>query len=220
MLVRREDGGRVQQVGGKGVYSLGACLACRLLTHHLNLSGQVHDGDAHLRIVSHALKCPTARVAAHVEQRLGLVGKHHFECLTERAVRVEVVEGKPTLLSLFGQLRQPLVDGRPRTEVPQSGGRALGQCLLQVEHAFVVHVVVEVYVHAGGRVVYQKPPRLGQREAFGLRVHKYGSYAERGLHEALHRVGRQTRLLSHFANGQAIAAVAQQVEYAKLQHQP
>ena len=101
----------------------------------------------------------------------------------------------------------------------QAGGLALTQGLFKVEPSFVVHVVVEVDVHPRGRVVDQKPARLGQGEALGVLVHQHRAYTQRCFHQHLYGVDRQAGLRGHFADGHALIAVAQQVENAQLQHQ-
>ena len=117
MLVRRKRVRAVKQVGPESINTLSTRLACRLLFHHLHLLRQIHDGDEDVWVVTHALQSPTACIAAHVQERLGLVGKHDLQSLLERAVAIEMVKAEPTLLHLFRQLRQSFVDGRPVAEM-------------------------------------------------------------------------------------------------------
>ena len=104
--------------------------------------------------------------------------------------------------------------------MPQSDRSSLLQCLLQIVHSLVVHIVVEVHIHPRGLVVDQEPAGLGQREALRILIDEYRTDCERSLHQHLHDINRQSRLLSHLTDRQPFIAVAQQVENTKLQHQP
>ena len=168
VTVGRKLAPAVEQVCAEAADALCAPHLLCLLPHHLELLGQVDDGHLYLRVVGHALHGPAAGVAAHVEQRLRLALEHHLQGLVERMVAIEVVEGEPALLCLRGQLRQSLIDRRPRAEMLQARRASLLQRLFQTVHADVVHVVVEVDVDAGRRVDEQEP--AGLRQAVLLRL--------------------------------------------------
>ena len=86
-----------------------------------------------------------------------------------------MIEAEPALLHLLGQRGESFVDRGPVTEMFQSGGLALLQGLLQMETAFVVHVVVEVNVHTGSRIVDEEPARLSQLKPLTVLIDNHGS---------------------------------------------
>ena len=93
----------IQQVCGIAVDALCTWFASRLLLHQSQLLGQVHHRHLHIRIIAHTAQRPAARIAAYVEQTMGLLVKDHLQRLFKRAVGVEMVESEPALLHLFGQ---------------------------------------------------------------------------------------------------------------------
>ena len=137
----------------------------------------------------------------------------------ERRVAVEMVEAKPTLLYLFRQLRQTFIDGRPVTEMLQSGRTAFPESLLQMKPSLVVHVVVEVEVYACGRVVQQEPPRLREGETVCVLVYQNGTDAQRCLQKAFHGIVGEVSLRHDLLTCHAVFRVANQVQYSKLHHQ-
>ena len=88
-----------------------------------------------------------------------------------------------------------------------------------MEQAFVVHIVVEVEVHAGGTIVQQEPARLRECEAVCLWVDQYRAYTERGLQKALHGIVGVARLRAYLLSRQSLVGIAQQVEDAPFHHQ-
>ena len=209
----------VEQVDAVAADALSPRLALHVLLHHTDLLGQVEDCHLYLLVVAHALQGPLARVAAYVVERLHVVlVEDDLQGLGEGRVAVEVVEAEPALLHLWGQRRQSFIDRRPRPEVLQSLGLAVLQGLLQMEPAFVVHVVVEVDVHARGRIVQEEPARLRQRVPIRLRVSQDGADAERSLQQTLHGVVRQTSLLTDVLPCQTLVGIAQHVEDAPFHH--
>ena len=75
MIVGRECAVWVEHVGCETVYALCARFSFGLLTHHVELLGQVNDCHLHLGVMIDALHCPTPSVAPNIEQVLGMVGK-------------------------------------------------------------------------------------------------------------------------------------------------
>ena len=67
----------VKQVDSESVNAVGTLLTCSLLTHHLKLLRQIHDGHLNLVAVFDATHRPSARIAAYIHQRLGTVCVKH-----------------------------------------------------------------------------------------------------------------------------------------------
>ena len=130
-----------------------------------------------------------------------------------------MVEPEPALLNLRRQLRQTLVDGGPRAEVLQSCRTTLLQGLLQMEPAFVVHVVVKIDVHARSWVVQQKPARLRNGKLVGRGVHEQRSDTQRGLQKALHGIVAQACLLHNLCTCQSVLRVENHLQDTELHHQ-
>ena len=199
----------VEQVDGVAADALSPCLALHVRLHHVDLLRQVEDGYLHLWIVADTLQRPLACVAAHVVERPHvMLVEDDLQGLGEGRVAVEVVEAEPALLHLWGQTRKPLVDRGPRAEVLQALGPSVLQRFLQMEPSFVVHVVVEVDVHACGRIVQKEPARLRQRVPIRLRVSQDGADAEGSLQQTLHGVVRQTSLLTDVLPCQSLVSIA------------
>ena len=131
-----------------------------------------------------------------------------------------MVEAEPALLHLVGQTRQSLINRGPVAEMLQSLGLAVQQRLFQPEPSFVVHIVIEVYIDSGGRIVQQEPSHLGNRKAVGLCVHQNRTDAKRCLGQALHGIIRKSCLLHNLLARQSLVGIAQQVEDTELHHQP
>ena len=130
-----------------------------------------------------------------------------------------MVEAEPAFLHLVGQARQSLINCGPVTEMLQSLGLAIQQRLFQPEPSFVVHIVIEVYIDSGGRIVQQEPSHLGNHETVGLCVHQNRTDAKRCLGQAFHCIVGESRLLHNLLTRQTIVRIAQQVEDTELQHQ-
>jgi len=67
IVILRYRGVGIQQVAAVSVNTVGTFHAFGLLSHHLNLLRQVHDGYLHVRIVTHTLGGPAAGVAADIQ---------------------------------------------------------------------------------------------------------------------------------------------------------
>ena len=130
-----------------------------------------------------------------------------------------MVEAKPALLHLFGQTGQSLIDRWPVAEMLQAFRLAITQRLLQMEPSLIVDVVVEVDIDSRGSVVQQKPARLRQRIAVGLRVNENGTNAQRGFQQAFYGIIRQVGLLRQFLAGHTFLRVSDEVEDAEFNHQ-
>ena len=130
-----------------------------------------------------------------------------------------MVKAKPTFLNLFGQRRQAFINRGPVTEVLQANRLALAKCFLQMEPPFVVHIMIEIDIHTGSRIIYKEPARLGQFKPLRILIYDNSTYAKRSLHQHLHGVDRQLGLLCHFLYGHSLFTVTQHIKYSKLQHQ-
>ncbi len=213
-------GDGVEQVDTQTLDAVGTRLTLHLGTHETDLLGQVENGNPGISTVLHALQSPLSSIAAHIVKCAHMVlVEQQFQCLGKRAVAVEMVESEPTLLHLCGQLAQTLVDGGPGAKVLQSGGTSLHQGLLEVEPAFVVHIVVEVDVDTRGGVCEQEPASLRQSVAFRFRIHQHRAYAQRRLQQTLGGIIAQTAPGSNLPARQSVGIVTQQIQNAQLNHQ-
>ena len=140
--------------------------------------------------------------------------------LRERRVAIEMVEAKPALLHLRRQTGQPLIYRWPRTEMAETLRPAFFQRLLKMEPSFVVDIMVEVDVDLCRRVGEKKPPRLGNGVTVSVGIDQDGADTQRGLQETFHRIVGEMGLLRHLMTGEAVVAVAQQLEDTELHHQP
>ena len=101
----------------------------------------------------------------------------------------------------------------------QPGRTTLFQGLLEPEPAFIVDIMVEIEVNAGGRVGEETPARLTERVAVSVGVDKHSADAKAGLEHDLDGIGAETRGLHNLVLRQTLVIVAQEVEDAELFHQ-
>src|SRR5574344_461635 len=197
-------------------YAVGALGASRSLAHHTQLLGQVHNGDIDLCIIAHTLRSPSARITAHIEQTAGMTCEYNLQGLLKRVVRIEMVESEPTLLHLFRQLRQSLIDGGPVAKHFQAFRFSILQSLLQMEHTDIIEILIEIHIGDGHLVVNEETSWLGDAKLAILKIN--GANDERRLQQYLRRIVRNGFLLGHLINGQPLAMVCQKLEDAPLGH--
>ena len=108
---------------------------------------------------------------------------------------------------------------------------ALTQRLFQMEHTLIVHVVIEIHIHPRTGIRQEEPARLRQRKAGLLTIsllfggvgggfYQHRPDGERGFHQHLHGIHRETCLAGYLGYRHTVITVTQQVEDTEFHHQP
>ena len=210
---------RIEEIGGHALDAFGTELPGHVAAHEAYLTGEVDNRDAHAGIALHTAQGEAPGVAADVHQVVDGARKDEVERGIERVVTIIMVEGKPALPHVVGQLGESLVDGGPIAQGGQSGGAPLAQSLFEMEHAAIVHRVVEFEIHARALVGEEKPSGFGEGESVGGLVDQNGADAQRGIGEHRDGIGRKRGGLGDFFDGEPRIAVAQQREDAEFHHE-
>ena len=88
-----------------------------------------------------------------------------------------------------------------------------------MEPTLVIHVVVEIDIYTGGRVVQQEPTRLGDGKLLCLWVNKQRSDTQRSLQQALHGIIREFGSLYDFLSRHAVFGIQDHLQDAELHHE-
>lgn len=89
-----------------------------------------------------------------------------------------------------------------------------------MEKALIVHVVVEIEVHAREMVRQEKPPHLRKHITLLFWVYQEQSHRQRRFQQHLHSIIRLSRCRHDVLPRHSLIAVAQQIEDAPFEHQP
>ena len=101
----------------------------------------------------------------------------------------------------------------------QSGRTTFLQSFVQHKPAFIVHIVVEVYIRTDHLVAQQEPTCLGKRISVCLGVNQHDVQGQRGLQQTLGGIIAQSCGLGNLALRLSVAVLIQELQYAILDHQ-
>ena len=101
----------------------------------------------------------------------------------------------------------------------QSGRTTFLQSFVQHKPAFIVHVVVEVYIRADHLVAQQEPAGLGKRISVCIGFNQHDVQGQRGLQQTLGGIIAQSCGLGNLALRQSLTMIVELLQYAILDHQ-
>lgn len=113
---------RIEEIGGHALDAFGTELSGYVAAHEAYLPGEVDNRDTHAGIALHTAQGEAPGVAADVHQVVDGAREDEVERGIERVVAIIMVEGKPAIPHVVGQLGESLVDGGPIAQGGQAGG--------------------------------------------------------------------------------------------------